>query len=372
MPIDITHSNSSIGAFLNAFAGRQGSANYDNSKQMKISENNRDFVWPLEMQQSFIVSIVSGLPIPAFTLVNGEIVDGGNRTTTLFRFRHGEFKVPVPARLLRGANTDGARDMNYDEVLKNEDLASKWHAAVISKQLITNADSDECSQIYENLNKGVQLTCGQLLKNRKHRPLVATAEQIIRGSYPDSGLVSRVWAHSFKQTEKLTELAYAFQVFVSAELGPNHFHSNFHRHLPIIMSETLPTTDHLRTILQMLDSCDRARAVPMKKKKKIFTKFIGAIICDLHSSPVMPRATWSEKWSTFIDHIYNTHDMKKIIMDTIDPIMWGIDVRDRNREISQNVARYLTTLAPAPAPSLAPAQASALASALAPANLSNL
>jgi hypothetical protein len=60
--------------------------------------------------------------------------------------------------------------------------------------------------------------------------------------------------------------------------------------------------------------------------------------------------------------------MKKIIVDTIDPIMWGIDVRDRNREISQNVARYLTTLAP----SLAPAQASVLASALAPANLSNL
>ena len=199
------------------------------------------------------------------------------------------------------------------------------------------------------------MTIGQLLKNRKHRPLVAIAEQIIRGSYPDSGLVSRVWTHSFKQTEKLTELAYAFQVFMSAELGPNHFHSNFHRHLPIIMSETLPTTDHLRTILQMLDSCDRARAVPMKKKKKIFTKFIGAIICDLHS-PLMPRAAWTEKWSTFIAYIYNTHDMKKIIVDTIEPISWGIDVRDRNSEISHNVARYLTTLAPA----------------LAPANLSNL
>ena len=354
MTMDITHSQTNINAFLNTFAGRPESKHYNPSKKMKISENNREFVWSSEMQQGLIISILSGLPIPAFTLVNGEIMDGGNRTTTLFNFRNGEFAVQLPSTLLRGSsnsNSNSNEPLNYEAVRANGDLASRWDSAMISIQVITNASKDQCSQIYENLNKGVQLTTGQLLENRKHRPWVAMAERIIRpnGAYPDAGLVSRVWSNAFKQKAKKEddprrELAFAFQVLVSAELGPQHFHSNFQRHVRTIMSDAIaPTTDRLRAILEMLDSCDESRTIPMKKKKTIFKKFIGAIIYDLHAIG-MTRTAWSEKWSAFITQIY-TRDMKQIIDDVIEAIPWGVPSAERNGAISHNVARYLTNLA---------------------------
>ena len=361
MTMDITHSQTNINAFLNTFAGRPESKHYNPSKKMKISENNREFVWSSEMQQGLIISILSGLPIPAFTLVNGEIMNGGNRTTTLFNFRNGEFTVQVPSALLResvssnssssSSSSSGNYIMNYEAVRANGDLASKWDTAMISIQVITNASRDQCSQIYENLNKGVQLTIGQLLENRNHRPWVAMAQRIIlpNGAYPDAGLVSRVWSNTFKQKAKKEddprrELAFAFQVLVSAELGPQHFHSNFQRHVRTIMSDAIaPTTDRLRAILEMLDSCDESRTIPMKKKKTIFKKFIGAIIYDLHAIE-MTRTAWSEKWSAFITQIY-TRDMKQIIEDTIEDIGWGVPSAERNGAISHNVARFLTTLA---------------------------
>ena len=110
------------------------------------------------------------------------------------------------------------------------------------------------------------------------------------------------------------------------------------------MSDAIaPTTDRLRAILEMLDSCDESRTIPMKKKKTIFKKFIGAIIYDLHAIE-MTRTAWSEKWSAFITQIY-TRDMKQIIEDTIEDIGWGVPSAERNGAISHNVARFLTTLA---------------------------
>jgi len=362
----ITFQTSAIHAFLDAFAGRPGMMHYDDSKPVKISESNRDFVWPLEMQQGFIMSILTGLPIPAFTLVNGEIVDGGNRSTTLHRFRNGEFTVKVSEALLHTVNASADADsaanaafqagsdaetriMNYEAVCYNRNLVRKWDSAIIMQQLITNATKDEYSQIYENLNKGIMLTCGQLMENRKHRPWVAVADSIIgRGGvgYQDAALMSlvyRVWSRAFKPTASRRELAFAFQVLVSAELGPQHFHSRFQRHVQTIMSDVAPTTTRFRTILEMIDSCDEARTIPSQKKKTIFTKFIGAIIYDLHT-PELSHEAWREKWSSFITQAYNriaAEDVTNIIDNITGEITWGVPTAERIGHISRNVARFL-------------------------------
>jgi hypothetical protein len=299
---------SNIDDFLDAFAGREGMEGYDDSKPIKMAECNRDFVWSLKMQKDLICSILMGFPIPAITIVNGRIVDGGNRSTTLWRFRNGCFTVTL-----------GDREMDYAAMCRERTLSRFWDCAVLPQQVIHNASPDQVAQIYENLNKGVVLTFGQLLKNRRHRAWVAMAEAMLGRTaaaaaggagaaaaasvYPDRDLLGRVWAPRFKTTTTLRELGFAFQVLVGAECGPQHFHMSFVEHLPRIMGDSVVTTGRLHEILAMLDACDPDHSVSAKKKKEIFQKFIGAIVHDAHTD-----ALWAAKWSEFLPRAYNVLD----------------------------------------------------------------
>lgn len=294
---------SSIEDFLDNFAGRKGMQNYDESKEIKISECNRDFVWKPDMQQSFISSILNGFPIPTICITNGQIVDGGNRSTTLWLFRKGAFKVKVHP---------DADPIDYSEMCLDRSLTRKWDSAIIPQQTITNASPDQFAQIYENLNKGIQLTFGQLLENRKYTPWVAMAESLIgrgNGSYPDVELIHQVWTNGFKKTKHRRELGFAFQVLVGAERGPIHYHLSFSEHIPLIMGDTQPTVGRLRTILLMMSSCNSEQTVSAKKKKEVFQKFIGAIIHDMHT---MSNSEWREKWAAFIKQAYTTLSEKAI------------------------------------------------------------
>jgi hypothetical protein len=184
---------------------------------------------------------------------------------------------------------------------------------VIPQQIITNATPDQFAQIYENLNKGIRLSFGQLLENRRHRPWVAMAESMIRRGYPDADLIHRVWSAQFKKTKTRNELGFAFQVLAGAERGSSHFHLSFTKHLPLIMSEVPPTTEKVRTVLEMMASCDAEGTVPAKKKKDVFKKFIGAILHDFHT---LSDVAWREKWTEFLPEAYNTisdSDMKAIL-----------------------------------------------------------
>ena len=255
--MDSTFQTTSINDFLNKFAGRKGMQHYDDRKPTKVAECNRDFVWKIDMQQEFICSILEGFPIPAMCITNQEIVDGGNRSTTLWRYKNGEFKIEL-----------NGTEIDYETMRKDCDLFEKWVNARIPVQQINNASSSQVAQIYENLNKGVLLTFGQLLDNRKYCAWVAmTAALIGRDSskYPDTVLIRRVWASEFKQTKPRRELGFAFQVLVGAELGPEHFHMSFVGHISLIMGESIPTTGRLHTILDMLDSCDPEQTISAKK-----------------------------------------------------------------------------------------------------------
>lgn len=329
--MNTTFQTTTIGDFLDNFAGRREMENYDDKKTIKIAECNRDFVWTLDMQQSFIRSILQGFPIPATCIANGQIIDGGNRSTTLWRFRNGAFKVKLQP---------DSEEMDYEKMCMDRTLTRRWDSAVIPQQIIMNASSDQFAQIYENLNKGIKLTFGQLLENRKYRPWVAMAEALIgRGSsyYPDIELLHRVWTNSFKKTKNRGELGFAFQVLVGAALGPQHFHLSFAEHIPLIMGDTTPSFGHLNVILDMIDSCDPERTVSAKKKKDIFKKFIGAIINDMH---IMQENDWREKWSAFIVQAYNSLTDKKI-KKIINVGNLRANSSSRIAGVSENVRRFL-------------------------------
>lgn len=329
--MNTTFHTTTIEDFLDNFAGRRGMQNYDESKNIKISECNRDFVWKSDMQQSFICSILHGFPIPAICITNGQIVDGGNRSTTLWLFRNGAFKVKLHP---------DADPINYSEMCLDRTLTRKWDSAIIPHQNITNASHEQFAQIYENLNKGIQLTFGQLLENRKYCPWVAMAESMIgrgNGVYLDIDLLHRVWTNGFKKTKHRRELGLAFQVLVGAERGPTHFHLSFSEHLPLIMGDTPPTTQNLRNILMMLAGCNPDQTVSAKKKKEIFHKFIGAIIHDMHT---MTRSDWKIKWSTFIPQAY-TSLSESTIKRIINVGTLRASSSSRIEGVSANVARFM-------------------------------
>lgn len=329
--MNTTFQTTTIGDFLDNFSGRRGMENYDDTKCIKIAECNRDFVWPPAMQQDFIRSILQGFPIPAMCITNGQIVDGGNRSTTLWLFRNGAFQIKL---------TPDSEYINYDKMCEDRTLTRRWDSAVIPQQIITNATPDQFAQIYENLNKGIQLTFGQLLENRRHRPWVELSEAIIgrgNGFYEDRNLVQRVWSPRFMKTKHRRELGFAFQVLVGAECGPQHFHLSFTEHIPLIMSDIRPVPQRLHNILALLDSCDPANIVSSKKKKDIFRKFIGAIIHDMYN---METNLWSNKWTEFITQAYNT-----LSIDTIKKIIDVGNLRatssSRIAGVSENVRKYL-------------------------------
>jgi hypothetical protein len=326
--MNTTFQTTTIGDFLDMFAGRRDFPGYDETKPIKIAECNRDFVWPLGMQQDFIKSILHGFPIPAMCITNEQIVDGGNRSTTLWLFHQNLFMIKM---------LDDGPELNYDRMCEDRALTRRWDSAVIPQQMITNATADQFAQIYENLNKGIRLSFGQLLENRRYRPWVAMAESILKGAHPHMELIQRAWSSRFKKTKNRNELGFAFQVLAGAERGPVHFHTSFTEHLPLIMSDVPPTTTKLRDVLEMMAACDPDGTVSSKKKKDIFGKFIGAIIYDMHT---MEHREWYAKWTEFLPEAYNTMTQQafKMIADVGN---MRASINSRIAGVSENVWRFM-------------------------------
>lgn len=275
---------------------------YDQTKKYSNHENNRDFVWPLKMMISFILNILLGYPIPPITICDNKIIDGGNRTTTLWLFRNNKFTVPI----------DG-EEYDYTKLRTNIDLYSKWLKSRLILVLITNATSEQVAQIFENLNKGIKLTFGQLLENRAYRQIVNAALSIIgRGTieFPYSELLGRVYKKTFDKTKSRSEVAFAFQILVGSMLGPQHFNSSFEKHTTLINNED-QTYDYsnLHFILTLIDEVDRQNKINRTKKSYCFKKFVGPMIYDLFT---MNRDDMQQKWKEMFHQAYNVISDKEL------------------------------------------------------------
>jgi hypothetical protein len=323
------HTTKSIEDYLNDFAGRKTGPGYDDTKLIKIAEENRDFVWNEEKQQKFIESILTGFPIPQMVICDNCIMDGGNRSTVLMRWKQNEFEVTV------GDWTGNYKDMTPT-------LCGRWNRCAIPMTVITGADDAQRSQIYENYNSGVVMTTGNLLWNRKKLfPLVGMAAAMIGqdGMFPFADLIRQVWKKSWTTTKTRNELAFAYSILAGSLFGPDFFHTKFHVHLGKMTETKAADIDlsKLRSICEVLRSADPHDVVAPKKKEQVFKKFIGAMIYDVHT---LGADQFEEKWRSFCEIAYMTITpgvMKKLI----DVGTARATNSSRIQRLSENVATFI-------------------------------
>jgi hypothetical protein len=336
--VQITYTQISVPDYLKKFAGRMSighDKHYVPTKPYKIAEENRDFVWldTPGLAEEFIVDVLHKSPVPSIIVCNNEIIDGGNRSTVLWLFVNNELQVD-------GIGT-------FADVKKNEDLFSNWCGCTMPITVIENATADEKAAYYEKYNKGIPLTCGQKLKNRKHRKLVAGALAMIGRSdaCPIKEVMSRVWTPTFKQTKNLRELEFAFQILISTMMGSGHFHINFAQHMKDMQDDPDVNWDNLGHILTMLDGVVGSGTVKQGTKRQCFKKFIGAIIHDFWR---MPKEDLAAKWQEFFRLAYNVLSPAEL-KTVLDVGTLRANNMSRIQGISTNVAKLLEgTLVPAP------------------------
>jgi hypothetical protein len=323
-------------SFLAGFAGRAGEPGYDQTRDNDIAECNRDFVWSEEMQRGLIESILSGFPIPTFTLCNKKVIDAGQRSTTLWRFRNDALTIEF----------DGFSGKFSQMVAERPDLVRMWDRCKISLMTVSDATQDEMSKLYEILNKHVPLTHGQLLKNRSHFPLVAMALAMLgRGStvFPLLSILQNVWKSKVKSSKPLNEVTFTFQVLVASLFGTSYYHTNFFNHLLLITSKTTHdianNMGNLRTILNTISNVDPQNLVARDKKADCFKRFIGAMIYDFHSKNFTSQQ-YEAKWSRFFRAAYDvlTKDELKGLVEVGTK---RAHYSSRMQGISENVDNYL-------------------------------
>ena len=318
--------------FLTRFAGRKNTVGYDESRMYHIAECNRDFVWTPEYQEGLIKSVLTNAPIPTIAICNNQIVDGGNRSTTLHQFVHNQFKVTL-----------GGVEYDYDGVRANAELNNKWLSCQVNLMVTSNANNDQFADLYENLNKGVSLTHGQKLVNRDHYPLVLMALTMIgrTGVFPLAALLSRVWKDTFNTTKTRSEVTLAFQIIASALFGPDNFHTKFYKHIELIQSTTVQHINekmgNLSRILTMIDNVDPDNKILRKTKADIFKRFIGGIIYDYHN---MGAVDFQTKWNQFLRIAY-TELSPKQLKKLVDVGTLRAKAESRIKGLSDNVREYL-------------------------------
>jgi hypothetical protein len=324
--------------FLAEFAGRKNTQGYDESRTYKIADCNRDFVWNLEFQTGLIKSVLTNAPIPTIAICNDEIVDGGNRSTTLHQFVHNQFKV----------NLDGV-EYNYDEIRANADLNSKWLSCQVNLMVTTGATDDQFADLYENLNKGVKLTHGQMMMNRNHYPLVKLALGMINRpdyEFPLRDIMGRVWKSTFNDTKTKREVTFAFQIVASALFGHQHFHTKFplHTKLFVEVTETDITAkiSNLSRILETFDSADPENNISRKTKSEVFQLFIGGIIYDYRA--IEQFAAFQTKWKAFIKEAYTDLTPKNLKQIVDVGRQRSKEAGNRIKGISDNVRDYLNRI----------------------------
>jgi hypothetical protein len=320
--------------FLTRFAGRKNTPGYDESRMYHIAECNRDFVWTSEYQEGLIKSVLTNAPIPTIAICNNQIVDGGNRSTTLHQFVNNQFKVTL----------DGD-EYDYDGVRANARLNDKWHSCQVNLMVTSNANDDQFADLYENLNKGVKLTHGQMMMNRTHYPLVLMALAMIGRTrevvFPLAALLSRVWKETFNTTKTRSEVTLAFQILAASLFGPDHYPAKFQNHIKLFRETSQAQIDekmgNLSRILTVIDNVDPGNTILRKTKAEVFRRFNGAIIYDFHN---MGAVDFQTKWNQFLRLAYTeltSNQMKKLV----DVGTKRAVSSSKNQAVSVNVREYL-------------------------------
>jgi len=293
----VEYTDLSVSDFLGDFRGRFNMLGYDETKQYKIAECNRDYVWTSELKEGHIRSVIKNEPLPSLILCNNELIDGGNRATTLCLYYHDGFKTETE---------DG--DKMYSE-LSFEDQAA-FRQCSMPVTIIEDATDSEKADYYEKFNKGIVLTFGQKMENRSDRPLVKAAFSLIgHPGYPESplhNLIARVWSPDIPNGKVRSEVTLAYKIIMSSMFGSAHYNLDWGAASERIRDTGIVNLTNLRRILEVLN-IDPNGMIPEKKKNAYFQKFIGAVLHDswLLEGARLTQDQFTRKWQRFFGDAYN-------------------------------------------------------------------
>lgn len=330
MNLSIRYEDITVRDFLNNFAGRRGIVGtaefYDENKRFKIAECNRDYVWNRSLKEGFIQDVLANRPLPSIIVCNNELIDGGNRATTLWLFQNNRLIV------------DGKKfvDLTYEEE------HGQWNVCRLPITIIENATDEDRCELYEKYNQGIILTFGQKLDNRRNTPLVrAVLSILMQPGYPESPvrqLIQRVWSPRFSLSPTRAEMTKVYKLLVTSMLGMAHCHAKWG--LAIRDLERVSEVDftNLHDILSILQEADPHGAIDPKRKKECFEMFMVGF---LHDWWVLRNVeAFRAKWVRFLQMAYDQPTMRVLRkIRKHRPI--GLNQNNAGESISINISDYI-------------------------------
>ena len=164
-----------------------------------IPEHQRNYVWKPEKAVLFIISCLYNITCPSIIVrevsMDGggtifEVEDGQQRLTTLKNFMNDKFKV---------------NNKKYSELSEIEKDYIKNYEISVTK--VKNATYEQIIVMFDLLQNGSNLTCGERLHANATKPLVDfTLKMLIK---PKDGIVERmlgVWGKSESHNNRYAEL----------------------------------------------------------------------------------------------------------------------------------------------------------------------
>ena len=183
---------------------------------VRVPEHQRDYVWKAPKQEALIRSVFHGYPIPSLILTEDyrnrhSVQDGQQRLQTLWRYYNDQFSYG--GKFFKDL-TEAEKKVFLDYTIPVTD--------------ITGATEDEELDIYDLLNQGVALNDGEKLWNRRSKPLVALAIQLLltRGEGL-SALASDAWGAYLDKDTRHSNLANAVAYVAGAAYGSEHITTSY-------------------------------------------------------------------------------------------------------------------------------------------------
>jgi len=278
------------------FAGRIGSNGYDESKLLHIHRRNRAFVWNAEMQANLLDSILKGYYIPPIIccsrIVNGmerrEIMEGGNRMTTIRRILNNE-----------------VRELTPNERHRVESFG-------IALVVMRNLNPYHIRKMFRRLNKNIKVSDGQLFAmSEDDSPLVQEAYALLENdNYPLRELITR---HFFdtrgSDNDGKANLANAVALVSGALHGVHYITKSYNVQDPMVESQepidrqkVLTTLGCLFEIFSLADTYfaqgDRRRL----RGQWSVGNWLGVMLYDLLMNPGETRRI-QEKWARYVARV---------------------------------------------------------------------
>lgn len=275
----------------NDFAGRTNDPHYDDTKPYRNHRRNRAFVWSDEMQENLLDSMLKGYAIPPIYCnrrIEGgreiyEIMEGGNRVTTLRRILSGKIRT-----------------------LTEEE---KFKVQTYQFQIVAYNDLTVVEQriMFQRLNKNVKVRDGQLYAmSEEDSPLVMEAtEMLTLNEYPHRHRITAVFGDTTKGDNSAGKdvLANAVAIVCGAVHGVEHITKSFARNTAQVDDQTLidrvkveRMLDKILTVYERADAHRRLEGKTKRRKQMTIGGSLGAMMYDFLLAEDGNDADITDKW----------------------------------------------------------------------------